>query len=120
MSASMTTMESILAALDDDQQATLLFIDQYQRLNWGLPPTYAEIGREFGICKMSARGRIKTLERRGFLRTVPHTKRSITWTLRGRAAITDALGISEQSQPRPGTHGSGHSGGCFFRSSTLR
>ena len=80
----------ILSVQDDDQQATLLFIDQYQRLHYGLSPTYEEIGLEFGICRMSARGRVQTLWRRGFLRTRARVRRSIVLTGKGRRTVAEA------------------------------
>ncbi len=84
------------AALDDEQIDTLLFIAQYQRMNQGISPTLAEIGREYGISRVSALGRIRTLTKRGVIVTRARIKRSITFTLQGKRAVAVADRIENQ------------------------
>ncbi len=90
MAATEGNTDDILAGLTEDQLDTLLFIDQYRWLQFGVSPTYDEIGREFGIGKMPASGRIGTLRRHGLVSTTPRVRRSIKLTETGKLVISEA------------------------------
>jgi len=54
------------------------------RIRGGLPPTYREIGREFGIRSPNGvQAHIRALERKGYIERVPRTSRALK-VVRGR------------------------------------
>jgi repressor LexA len=58
------------------QKEILSFVKEYVSSR-GIAPTYDEIGRAFGICKVTVLAHVRQLERKGVLRHQPYAARGI-------------------------------------------
>lgn len=62
--------------LTAQQERVLHFLTAYAK-KYGYPPTVREIGEHFGFLWSAARGHLRSLEKKGFLRINPATSRGI-------------------------------------------
>lgn len=62
--------------LTERQAEVLSYICTYKATHPS-PPSYAEIGDEFGISPQGADQHLKALESKGYIRRTPHQSRSI-------------------------------------------
>jgi repressor LexA len=65
-----------MKGLTDKQQRILEFLKEYTK-NHGYPPTVREIGEHFQFLWAAARGHLKALDRKGFIKLNPSKSRGI-------------------------------------------